>query len=77
MRCHCFLALVAERREVGHQADVPEHERHGEVRRDREHVPRQRAAELRPHAGDVRERVEPVEEPRPAHVQRAGTCRRT
>ena len=64
-----LLGRVAERREVGDEADVPEHERDGEVRRDREHVPRQRAAELRPHAGDVRERVQPVEEPRPAHVQ--------
>jgi hypothetical protein len=34
-----LAGLVAERREVRYQPEVPEHQRHGEVGRDREHVP--------------------------------------
>ena len=63
-----FLGRIAEGSQVGDEPDVPEHHGDGEVGRHREHVPGQRAAELRPHARDVGERIEPVEEPRPAHV---------
>ena len=43
------MRAIAQRREIRHQADVPEQQRHRGVRRDREHVPHQRAAELRLH----------------------------
>ncbi len=41
------LRAVAQRGQVGQQADEPEQQRHGGVGGDREHVPHQRAAELR------------------------------
>ena len=63
------LRAVAQRRQVGDQADVPEQQRDGGVGRDREDVPDQRAAELRPEAHRVRVGQQPVEEPRPAQVQ--------
>ena len=52
---------VAERRQVRDQADVPEEQRDGEVGRDREHVPHQRAPELRPQGHDVGVGNQPVE----------------
>ena len=61
---------VAQRRQVGNQADEPEQQRHGRVGRDREDVPDQRAAELRPQAHRVRVREQPVgRQPRPAGVE--------
>ena len=39
---------IAQRRQVGNQADEPEQQRNRAVGRNREHVPDQRAAELRP-----------------------------
>ena len=60
---------VAQRREVGDQADVPEDERDREVGADREDVPEQRRAEVHPErAARVGVREHPVREPRPAHV---------
>ena len=47
--CETVPRPVAERREIRDQADVPEHRRDGRVGRDGEHVPDQRATELRPH----------------------------
>src|SRR6478672_3540184 len=51
--------IAAPRREDRDQANVPEHQRHGEVRGDGEHVPGERGPELRPHPGHVRDRVQP------------------
>ena len=62
------LRPVAQRRQVGDQADEPEQQRDGRVGRDGEHVPDQRAAELRPEAHRVRVGQQPVGEPRPADV---------
>ena len=42
------LGAVAQRGQIGNQADEPEQQRDRDVGRDREHVPHQRAAELRP-----------------------------
>ena len=61
---------IAHRRQVGNQADVPEHDRDRGVGRDREHVPDQRAAELRPQAHRVGIREQPVgRQPRTAGVE--------
>ena len=43
------LCAVPEGRKVGHEADVPENQRHGEVGRNRENVPQERTSEVRPH----------------------------
>ena len=70
------LRLVAQRREVGDEADVPEEQRHREVGRDGEHVPDQRASELRPEAHAVRVREQPVgREPRTAGVDQREDAR--
>ena len=61
--------LLAHGGEVGHQADIPEHRGNRGVGRDREHVPHQRAAELRPHAHAVGIGEQPVRQPRTAQVQ--------
>ena len=53
----------------GIRPDVPEEQRNGEVRRNREHIPHERAAQLRPQAHRVRVRHDPVEDPRAAQVQ--------
>ena len=57
------------RREIGNQADVPEHQRNGAVCRDREHVPLERTARLRPKPHRIRIREQPIREPRPPQVQ--------
>ena len=67
---------VAQRREVGDQADVPEEERDRGVGRDREDVPDQRAAELRPQAHGVGVGQQPVGEPRAAGVEQPDRGRR-
>ena len=59
---------VAQRRQIGNQSDEPEQHRNGGVSRDREHVPHQRAAELRPDAHGVGIGKQPVGEPGAAHV---------
>ena len=63
------LRAIAQRREVGNQTDEPEQRRHRRVGRDGEHVPDQRAAELRPDAHRVRVGQQPVREPRTAGVE--------
>ena len=63
------LRAVAERGEVGDEPDVPEHQRDREVGGHREHVPHQRAPELRPERHRVGVRGEPVEELRAAEVE--------
>ena len=61
---------IAQRREIGNQSDEPEQQRHRRVCRDREDVPDERAAELRPHVHRVRIREQPVDrEPRTSRVQ--------
>ncbi|MCG3160744.1 MAG: hypothetical protein JMDDDDMK_01819 [Acidobacteria bacterium] len=60
---------VAQCSQIGNQSDEPEDHRDREVGRDSEHVPDQRAAELRLHLLNVRIRKEPVEKPRTAQVQ--------
>ena len=49
---------VAEHREVGNQADIPEEHRDRAVGRDREHVPLQRRTEVLPDDVRVRDREE-------------------
>ena len=63
------LRAVAERGEVGDEPDVPEQQRDGEVGGHREHVPHERAPELRPERHRVGVRDEPVEELRAAQVE--------
>ena len=66
-------SAIAEGGEVGDEADVPEQDRGGGVGRDREHVPDERAAELRPQAHVVRIREQPAGgEPRAAGVEASG-----
>ncbi len=63
------LRAIAERRQIGDEAGIPEERRHRAVGRDREHVPDERAAELRPDAHAVRVRHQPVRrQPRAAGV---------
>ena len=69
------LRPIAQRREVGHQADEPEQQRNRGVGRDREHVPDERAAELRPHAHRVRIREQPVGQPRAPGVEQREDAR--
>ncbi len=60
---------ISHRREVGNQADVPEHDRHGRVGRDREDVPDERASELWPQSHRVGIREQPIRcQPRPTGV---------
>ncbi len=59
---------VAQRRQVGNQSHEPEQQRNRGIGGDREHVPHQRAAELRPHPHGVGIREQPVSQPGPAHV---------
>ena len=72
-RSRCAIArlrAVAQRGHVGHEAREPEQRRHRAVGRDREHVPDQRAAELRPQPHRVRIREQPIgRQPRPAGVE--------
>ena len=64
------LGGITERREIGNQAGEPEQQGHGEVGRHREHVPDERAAELRPQLHRVRIREQPVRrQPRATGVQ--------
>jgi len=62
------LRTIAERAEVRHHPDVPEHDRDRRVRRYREHVPHERRPELRPHRHRQRHRKQPVSQPRTADV---------
>ena len=63
------LGLVAQRRHVGNQAGIPEQERDRGIGRDREHVPQQRTAELRPEGHRVGIGEQPIKQPRPAQMQ--------
>src|SRR5208337_4745956 len=62
------LRAIAHGSEVRDQAHKPEHERNCEVGRNREHVPHQRTAEVRPVPHGVRIRKHPVSKPRASHV---------
>ncbi len=66
---HWVRRAVAQSRHVRDEADVPEQQRDAEIGADREDVPHQRAAPLRPKVHRVGVGREPVEELRPAHVQ--------
>ena len=65
---HRIRRAVAQHRDVRNEPDVEERGRDGEVRRDGEHVPHQRALEVRPDEPPVRVRNQPEELPRPADV---------
>ena len=67
---------IAQRREIGNQSDIPEQRGDRRVGRDREHVPHQRAAELRPQAHRVRVREHPPVVPGTSGVQRGIQARR-
>ena len=54
-RANARLRAIAQRRHVRHETREPEERRHGSVGRDREHVPDQWAAELRPQPHRVRD----------------------
>ena len=65
--------------EVWNEADVPKDQRDQEVSADRENVPDQGTAELRPEVHGVRIREEPVKNPRAAEMEQreepgAGHC---
>src|SRR6476661_837186 len=61
---------VTDGSEVRNQADIPEHQRHGEVGRDGEYVPEQRRIEVHPQRAEgVLQREYPVGHPGAAHVQ--------
>ena len=62
------LDPVAHRGQVGNQPDVPEHDRHRQVGRDGEDVPKQRTAEVRPDGVAVRDRREVPRQPDTADV---------
>ncbi len=62
-------SAIAQRGQVRNQSYEPEEQRYGGVCGDREHVPDQRAAKLRPQPHRVGVRREPVKKPRAAHVQ--------
>ena len=66
------LGAVAQRRDVGDQADQEEDARDREVGGDREHVPLERRAEVGPQLALVRVREQPVVEPRRARVWMSG-----
>ena len=68
---------VAQRGEVGDQADVPEERGDRAVGGDREEVPEERAPEPRPRAHLVRERRHPVREPGTADVNAGEEAART
>src|SRR5277367_3395174 len=62
------LRAVTKSRQVGDHADVPEDDRDRSVSRDRENVPEQRRAELRPDVHREGQGKEPVPKPRTARV---------
>ncbi len=62
------LRPIANRRQVGDQADVPEKDRDRSVDADREDVPEQGAPEVGPHPHLIREREHPVRDPDASHV---------
>ena len=64
-----MLGLLAHGGQIGHQSDIPEHGGDGGVGRNREHVPHQRTAELRPHSHAAGIGEHPVGQPGTAHVQ--------
>ncbi len=67
--CQWLLGAIAHGCQIGHQADEPENQRHGQVGRNREHVPDQRAARLRPQPHRVGVGKQPIRQPRTAQVQ--------
>ena len=63
-----IFGAVAQRRQIGDQADKPEQRRNRGVSGDGEDVPHERTAELRPYAHGVGDGEEPVGEPGTADV---------
>ena len=63
-----FIAAVTEHGDVRNQTDVEERRGDRQVRRDREHVPDERALEVRPDEPPVRVRDQPEELPRTPDV---------
>src|SRR5690625_651397 len=64
------LRAIAKRREVRDEPDEPEDHRDGEVGADREHVPKERALEVRPDVHLVRDREEIIVEPGATGMER-------
>ena len=64
-----MVGLLAHGGKVRNQTHIPENQRNGEVGRNREDVPHQRTAELRPHAHAAGIGEHPVNQPGTAHVQ--------
>ncbi|OPZ06824.1 MAG: hypothetical protein BWZ08_02192 [candidate division BRC1 bacterium ADurb.BinA292] len=64
-----LVGAVAHRRQVGHQANIPEDERDNAVGGDGEDIPDERAAPLRPEIHRVGVREKPIENLRPAEVE--------
>ena len=62
------LRPVAQRRQIWNEPHEPEHQRNGSVSRNSEHVPHERAAELRPDLHRVGIGDQPVGQPGPTHV---------
>ena len=71
-----FVGAVAQGGQIGNQSDEPEQQRDGGVGRDRENVPHQRAAELRPYPHGVGIREQPVGQPRTSDVDQRERFRR-
>ena len=63
------LGAIAQRGQVWNQSYEPEEQRYGGVRGYCEDVPHERAAKLRPEPHWIRQRHQPVKQPRAAHVQ--------
>ena len=66
---HAAVRSVAQRRKIGDQSDVPEHQRHQSIRRNGEYVPLQRTAKLRPHTHRIWIGKQPIEDPRTTEVE--------
>ena len=68
----CFGAsagAVAQSGQIGNESDEPEQKRNGEVGGDREDVPDQRTAKLRPIPHRIGIRKQPIGEPRTSEVE--------
>ena len=61
--------VIAHRRQVRDQAEIPEQDRRHDIGQDGEEIPQQRAAELRPGVHRRGIRQQPVEQPWPAEMQ--------
>ena len=70
-----FLCSITENGEIGDHSHVPEQERDREIGRDREYVPFQRTAELRPNCICIRQWEQPPSEPNASYVEQGEDAR--